>query len=44
MKPKSRFIGIKTIAELEENVRIAKNFKPLESQEMAKLEELTKPY
>ena len=37
-------IGIKTIAELEENVRIAKNFKPLKTEEMAKLEELTKPY
>jgi hypothetical protein len=37
-------IGIKTVAELEENVRIAKNFKPLKPAEMAKLEELTKPY
>lgn len=37
-------IGIKTIPELEENIRIAKNFKPLSSDEMAKLEELTKPY
>ena len=37
-------IGIKTIAELEENVRIAQNFKPLTPVEMAKLEGLTKPY
>jgi hypothetical protein len=37
-------IGIKTIAELEENVRIAENFKPLSAQEMTNLEDLTKPY
>jgi aryl-alcohol dehydrogenase-like predicted oxidoreductase len=37
-------IGIKTIAELEENVRIATNFKPLLPEEMARLEALTKPY
>jgi aryl-alcohol dehydrogenase-like predicted oxidoreductase len=37
-------IGIKTIAELEENIRIAQNFKPLPAIEMAKLEDLTKPY
>jgi len=37
-------IGIKTIAELEENIRIAQNFKPLSAFEMAKLEELTLPY
>lgn len=37
-------IGIKTIAELEENVRIAQKFKPLTPDEMAKLEEMTKPY
>jgi hypothetical protein len=37
-------VGIKTIAELEENVLIAKNFKPLKPEEMARLEALTKPY
>jgi aryl-alcohol dehydrogenase-like predicted oxidoreductase len=37
-------IGIKTIPELEENVRIAKNFKPFTPDEMAKLEGLTQPY
>ncbi len=37
-------IGIKTIPELEENVRIATNFKPLTPEEMTKLEMLTKPY
>ena len=37
-------IGIKTIPELEENVRIAKNFKPFAAEEMAKLEDLTRPY
>jgi hypothetical protein len=37
-------IGIKTIPELEENVRIATNFKPLTPEEMTKLETLTKPY
>jgi predicted aldo/keto reductase-like oxidoreductase len=37
-------IGIKTIAELEENVRIARNFKLLSAVEMARIEDLTKPY
>jgi predicted aldo/keto reductase-like oxidoreductase len=37
-------IGIKTIAELEENARVGQNFKPYTPEEMAKLEELTKPY
>ena len=37
-------IGIKTIAELEENVNIARTFKPFTPVEMAKLEDLTKPY
>jgi hypothetical protein len=37
-------IGIKTIPELEENVRIAKDFKPLTPDEMTKLEGLTQPY
>lgn len=37
-------IGIKTIPELEENIRIAQTFKPLTTAEMAELERLTKPY
>ncbi len=37
-------VGISTIEELEENVRIAKEFKPCTEAEMARLEELTKPY
>ncbi len=37
-------VGISTIQELEENIRIAKNFKPLSKEEMEQLEELTKPY
>jgi len=37
-------VGISTIKDLEENVRIAKDFEPYSTQEMAKLEELTKPY
>jgi len=37
-------VGISTLSELEENVRIAKNFKPLSEKEMRELEELTKPY
>jgi aryl-alcohol dehydrogenase-like predicted oxidoreductase len=37
-------IGIKTIPELEENIRIAQTFKPLTAAEMAELENLTKPY
>jgi len=37
-------VGISTLNELEENVRIAKNFKPLSEKEMRELEELTKPY
>jgi hypothetical protein len=37
-------VGISTLNELEENVRIAKNFKPLGEKEMRELEELTKPY
>jgi hypothetical protein len=36
--------GISTVKELEENVQITKDFKPCTSAEMAKLEELTKPY
>jgi len=37
-------VGIATIAELEENVRIAKAFSPLDAKEMGRLEELTKEY
>jgi aryl-alcohol dehydrogenase-like predicted oxidoreductase len=37
-------IGIKTIAELEENVRIAANFKPMSPEEMVRMETLTRPY
>ena len=37
-------VGISTVAELEENVRIAKAFKALEPGEMRKLEALTRPY
>jgi aryl-alcohol dehydrogenase-like predicted oxidoreductase len=37
-------IGIKTIPELEENVRIAQTFQPLTAAEMTELEGLTKPY
>jgi len=37
-------VGISTLAELEENVQIAKDFEPLSPEEMKKLEELTKPY
>ncbi len=37
-------VGISTIKELEENIRIAQNFKPCTPEEMAKMEDLTKPY
>jgi len=37
-------VGISTIAELEENVRIARNFKPFSKEEMAQLERRTEPY
>jgi uncharacterized protein len=37
-------VGIDTIAELEENVKIAKNFKPLTADQMLAIEEKTKPY
>lgn len=37
-------VGCDNIAQLEENVRIAKEFSPLSEQELKKLEELTKPY
>ena len=37
-------IGISTLGELEENVRLAKEFKAYSEQEMAELERLTQPY
>lgn len=37
-------VGISRLAELEENVRIARDFRPYTAQEMAQLEELTKGY
>ncbi len=37
-------VGISKLSELEENVRIAANFQPCAKDEMARLEELTRPY
>jgi len=37
-------VGISTVKELEENVRIATDFKPYTESEMKNLEELTRPY
>jgi predicted aldo/keto reductase-like oxidoreductase len=37
-------VGISTLAELEENVRIAREFTPLAEPEMRRLESLAKPY
>jgi aryl-alcohol dehydrogenase-like predicted oxidoreductase len=37
-------VGIDKVAELEENVRIAKEFKPLSADEMLAIEAKTKPY
>ena len=37
-------IGIDRIPELEENIRIAQNFKPLTADQMMAIEEKTKPY
>lgn len=37
-------IGIGTLRELEENVRIARGFRPYTAEEMAELEGLTRPY
>ena len=37
-------VGISNVAELEENVRIAQDFKPLNDEEMEELEEMTSPY
>jgi hypothetical protein len=37
-------VGIATVEELEENVRIAKDFVPLTAEQMERLEKLTRPY
>ncbi len=37
-------VGCDTIAELEENIEIANNFKPLTEDELLAIENLTKPY
>ena len=37
-------IGLDKIAELEENIKIAQNFKPLTADQMLAIEEKTKPY
>ncbi len=37
-------VGIDDLKQLEENVRIAREFKPMTADEMKKTEELTKPY
>lgn len=37
-------VGCDTIAELEENIRIAKEFSPLTEEEILAIEELTKPH
>jgi uncharacterized protein len=37
-------VGISKLEELEENVRIAKNFAPLGKDQMERLEQLTRPY
>jgi predicted aldo/keto reductase-like oxidoreductase len=37
-------VGISTIKELEEDIRIAERFTPLTKEEMTRLEDLTKPY
>ena len=37
-------VGISTVRELEENIQIAREFKPYTKEEMADLEELTRPY
>ncbi len=54
MKPAMRYVltlpvstiivGISTVKELEENIRIAQEFAPMTSEEMKETEELTKPY
>jgi aryl-alcohol dehydrogenase-like predicted oxidoreductase len=37
-------VGCDTVQQLEENIAIAKDFKPLAKEKMAELEEVTKPY
>ncbi len=37
-------IGLDDIAQLEENIKIARNFKPLTAEQMLAIEEKTKPY
>jgi len=37
-------IGLDTVAQLEENISIAENFKPLSADQMLAIEEKTKPY
>ncbi|MBK7134399.1 MAG: hypothetical protein IPH69_16730 [Bacteroidales bacterium] len=37
-------IGLDDIAQLEENIRIAENFKPLTADQMLAIEAKTKPY
>jgi hypothetical protein len=37
-------IGLDDIAQLEENIRIAENFKPLTADQMLAIEVKTKPY
>lgn len=37
-------IGLDDIAQLEENINIARSFKPLTAEQMLAIEEKTKPY
>jgi len=37
-------VGISTVKELEENIRLAETFKPYDKKQMAEIEEMTKPY
>jgi predicted aldo/keto reductase-like oxidoreductase len=37
-------IGLDDVAQLEENIKIAQNFKPLTAEQMLAIEEKTKPY
>ena len=37
-------VGLDDIAELEENMKIAENFKPLKAKQMLAIEEKTKPH
>jgi predicted aldo/keto reductase-like oxidoreductase len=37
-------IGLDDIAQLEENIKIARNFKPLNAEQMLAIEAKTKPY